>query len=130
VTRGKDFAERLRAEHRKAERERLEDTLAFQLNARRIRGFKREVEWCPGRKWRSDFLWPEEKLIVEVEGGQSIRGGGRHQRSSGFSLDCEKYAEAALLGFTVLRFATKQVVGGEATDYIEKMLRKLREGAA
>jgi very-short-patch-repair endonuclease len=105
----------------------LEQALAFQLSARGIRGFKREVEFHPKRKFRFDFAFCAEKLAVEVEGGQYVHG--RHQRSGGFATDCIKMAEAALLGWTVLRFATQQVVNGEAADYIERTLRKIREGA-
>ncbi len=121
----KVLAERLASEHRRAERERLEDTLAFQLQARKIRGYRREVEWHPRRNFRSDFLWPEERVIVEVEGGQWTQG--RHQRGGGMERDAVKYNEASLMGFMVLRFVTGQVVRGEAVDVIERALVQRRE---
>jgi len=57
-------------------------------------------------------VWPDRKLAVEIEGGVWVRG--RHTRGSGFVKDCEKYNEAALLGWTVLRLPGSLVKeGGE-----------------
>lgn len=105
----------------------LEEALAFQLRARKIGGWKREVCWYPLRDWRSDFLWCEEKVIVEVEGGSW--SGGRHVRGGGFEADARKYNEAAILGWAVLRFISRQVVKGEALEVIERMLASRRRAA-
>lgn len=104
----------------------VEEALAFQLRAAKIGGWRREVEWHPKRRWRSDFFWPEERLIVEVEGGQSVVGGGRHQRSGGFEEDAKKYNEASIMGFALLRFTTRMVTRGEALEAIERALEKRR----
>jgi hypothetical protein len=58
--------------------------------------------------------------VVEVEGG--IWTQGRHTRGYGFLEDCIKYAEATLLGNTVLRFPTDMVKSGQAIDYTERLL--------
>lgn len=63
---------------------------------------------APSARMALGFLWPEERVIVEVEGGQWAQG--RHQRGGGMEGDCEKYNEASLMGFMVLRFTTGQVV--------------------
>lgn len=104
----------------------VEETLAFQLRAAKIGGWVREVQWHPKRRWRSDFCFTEERILIEVEGGQSIPGGGRHQRSGGFEVDCEKYLEATLAGFLVLRFPTRMVLDGRALGYIERVLETRR----
>lgn len=67
----------------------------------------REYRFHPKRKWLFDFAFPMHNLAIEVEGG--IWTGGRHTRGKGFEADCEKYLEAALLGWTVLRLTAKQI---------------------
>lgn len=63
--------------------------------------FEREYKFHPERDFRVDFAFPELRLIFEVEGG--VYSQGRHTRGSGFIKDCEKYAEANLLGWWVYR---------------------------
>jgi very-short-patch-repair endonuclease len=98
----------------------LEEHLMFQVMASRIQGPVREFKFHPSRRWRSDFAWPDCKLLVEVEGGHW--SGGRHTRGSGFDGDCEKYNEAALLGWRVLRVTSTHIKSGEALDWIRRAL--------
>ena len=93
-----------------------EDTLAFQLSAANVEGWKREYMFHPSRRWRFDLAFPDAKLAVEVEGGSWQQG--RHNRGDGFAKDCIKYAEAVCLGWRVLRFTTQQVEDGTALRYI------------
>lgn len=74
------------------------------------------------RKWRFDFAWPQRQLAVEVEGGVYIAG--RHTRGDSFERDCEKYNEAALLGWLVLRVTPDQVTNGQAIAWIERALAR------
>lgn len=80
-----------------------------------------EHRFCK-RRWRFDLAWIDRKLAVECEGG--IWVGGRHVRGKGFERDCEKYSEAAILGWRVLRFTTGQIESGYALDAIERALEK------
>jgi very-short-patch-repair endonuclease len=83
--------------------------------------FHTHYRFHPTRHWEVDVVWLEpRKLAVEVEGGTWV--GGRHVRPEGFKRDCQKYAEAALLGFTVLRFTTEQIKNGEALEYVLRFL--------
>ena len=99
----------------------LADTLALQLRASHCEGFEREFKFHPTRKWRSDFAWPNDNLLVEVDGGQWVQGTG-HNSGTGKERDCEKDAEAVILGYRVLRFTTNMVEDGRALRYIERAL--------
>jgi very-short-patch-repair endonuclease len=80
-----------------------------------------EVRFHPTRKWRADFIWRKEKLIVEVDGGVFV--GGRHSRGAGIETDCEKFAEAMALGYRVMRVTPRHVKNGQAIQWIEKVLK-------
>lgn len=82
--------------------------------------FVREHRFHPKRRWRFDFAWLPEMLAVEVEGGVFSRG--RHTRGSGFVEDCEKYAEAAILGWTVIRVPTSWATSGKAFRLIVRWM--------
>lgn len=66
-----------------------------------------EHRFHPTRRWRFDYAWVQHKLALEIEGG--IWVGGRHNRATGFVKDVEKYNEAAVLGWRVLRLTPAQV---------------------
>lgn len=74
-----------------------------------------------GRRWRFDLAWPDERLAVEVEGGTWT--GGRHTRGAGFEADAEKYAEAVLSGWRVLRVTGAMIRSGRAVALVERALR-------
>lgn len=98
----------------------LEEEYLFQLKAAKIALPEREVRFKPPRRWKFDFAYMAHKLAIEIEGGAYING--RHTRGSGFIADCEKYNEAALDGWTVLRFATPHIKSGYALQCTERAL--------
>ena len=98
----------------------LERILAFHIHAAGLPKPEREYTFCPGRKWRFDFCWPDKMLAVECEGG--IWTKGRHVRGVGFVKDCYKYNRAALLGWRVLRFTPCMIDIGQALNDIEEAL--------
>ena len=59
-----------------------------------------EHRFC-SRRWRFDWAWPQYKIALEQEGGIWTRG--RHTRALGYLRDMEKYSEAAILGWCVIR---------------------------
>jgi very-short-patch-repair endonuclease len=81
---------------------------------------EREYQFHPTRLWRADFAWPEQKILVEIEGG--IYTQGRHTRGAGFQEDCIKTNAAALLGFRVFRFTIPMVQSGMAIDTVREAL--------
>lgn len=98
----------------------LEETLAMYMRAVGIPEPLREYRFDPKRRWRADFAWPELMLLVEVEGGHWTNG--RHTRGAGFEADCEKYNEAALFGWRVLRVTGTHIKSGEALAWIVRAL--------
>lgn len=101
----------------------LEDTLAFQIKAAKLPKPEREFRFHPTRRWRFDFCWPQRRVALEVEGGIWTRG--RHSRGGGMKADAEKYNEAALLGWTVIRVCGDHVRSGEALAWIERALARV-----
>ena len=100
-----------------------EEMLVLHLKAYGIRQdehYVREYPFASPRKWRADFAFVPQMLLVEVEGG--TRHGGRHNRHEGFTADCQKYNAATLRGYRVLRFTTGMVESSEAVDTIRKAL--------
>lgn len=84
----------------------------------------REYQFHPERKWRFDCCWPDLMLAVEVEGGIWRRG--RHTRGAGYENDCEKYNQASLMGWTVLRFTSTMLSSGMAADTLEQAFKRLQ----
>ena len=99
-----------------------EQTLSLQLKVLKIE-FESEFKFHPTRKWRADFHLKGKKILVEVEGG--IWSNGRHTRGKGYLGDLEKYNEATMMGYQVIRFSTEQVKSGKAIEQIEKMVGDL-----
>jgi very-short-patch-repair endonuclease len=73
---------------------------------------EKEYRFCPSRRWRVDYAWPEHKLAVEIEGGVWVYG--RHNRPGGFMGDIEKYNALTMEGYHLLRFTPHQIKTGEA----------------
>lgn len=99
-----------------------EALLEMHLRASKIGGWVREHVFAAPRKWRFDFAWPEPAVAVEIEGG--VWTGGRHTRGDGFSKDCEKYSEAAVRGWRIIRVTPDQVKQGKALEWIRRALNK------
>ncbi len=76
-----------------------------------------EVLFAPPRKWRFDWLF-DGWLALEIEGGVWTQG--RHTRGKGFLRDMEKYNEAAIMGYTVLRCTWDDVESGYAFELVKR----------
>lgn len=104
---------------------KLEDELAFQLDAAGI-AYQREYKFCPGRRWRADF-YIRPMILVEIEGLTNPYEKSRHTTNQGYSDDCEKYDEAEILRFNVLRFTQKHIKSGWALQTIERLMDVKRD---
>lgn len=93
-----------------------EETLAWQMRVGNLPMPTREYQFHPKRRWKFDFAWPDRMFAVEVEGG--LYTNGRHTRGAGYEKDIEKYNEALLLGWRVLRVSPAQIRKGQALTWI------------
>jgi very-short-patch-repair endonuclease len=108
-----------------------EDDFAFQCEQSRLPKPIRQHAFAKqklGRRWLFDFAFSAHWLAVEIEGlvvrriGGELVVTGRHASIKGFKDDAEKYAYAALLGWTVLRFEQSQVRSRFAIEMTMRVL--------
>lgn len=94
----------------------------FSLYWRSLGGpeLEREFRFHPERKWRADFAHIESRTLIEIEGGIYIQG--RHNRAAGFIADAEKYLEAFLAGWSVVRLTSAQI----STPTVERLIAAIR----
>ncbi len=87
----------------------------------------REYTFHANRNWRFDFCWKSYLVACEIEGGiwmQTKTGRSKgHAHPERFQSDCEKYNEAALYGWLVIRVTPDMVRDGRALDWLERALR-------
>lgn len=86
-----------------------------------------EAVFHPVRRWRFDYLWREQRVVLEVDGGVFAKGedgqrGGRHNRGAGWVKDTEKLNAAAALGFRKLRCMPRQLTSAEMIETIRETL--------
>lgn len=84
----------------------------------------------PNRLWRFDLAWPELMVAFEREGGTGQIGKSRHTRPKGYENDCEKYSEAAILGYCVIRGTARMIEDGRAVTLLLKALDRARQRKA
>ncbi len=96
---------------------RLEARFALLWRAASGPVLEKEFVFHPGRRWRADFAHIPSRTLIEIEGGIWIQG--RHNRAEGFLADIEKYFEAALAGWTVLRLSERQLT----SEAVERIVR-------
>ncbi len=66
-----------------------------------------EFRFHPERRWRADFAHLPSRTLFEIEGGIYVNG--RHNRAAGFAADLEKYLEAVLAGWRVVRLGPAEL---------------------
>lgn len=97
------------------------DPVALLCRAHRLPAPVSEFRFHPTRRWRFDWAWPDQRVALEQEGAVWARG--RHTRGAGFLKDIEKYNQAAVLGWRVLRLTPQQVRAGAALPLLQELLR-------
>ncbi len=89
-------------------------------------GFERHFRFCRTRKFEADFAFPYLMLLIEVEGGTWING--RHNTGAGYAKDCEKYDEAEILGYHIIRVTSDMVDSSDlkALNIIKRMIASIQ----
>jgi len=106
----------------------LEAELALQIKALGLPEPTREYLAIKGRKFRFDFAWLEQRLLVEVNGGTYTQGA--HSTGRGIARDYEKCNLATLAGWRVLSFDGKSVKDGTAVEVIRQALEFIDRDSA
>ncbi len=83
---------------------------------------EKEIVVLPPRKWRVDFYWPKQELVVEVDGGGYVHG--RHHRPAGYDADAEKLNAIAAAGICVFRFTPKMIRSGLAIHTVQEYFER------
>jgi len=100
----------------------LELELLSQIRLLKLPEPEREYRAIPGRKFRFDFAWVDQKVLAEVQGGiYSYQPS--HASAAGIRRDCEKLNLAVANGWKVYHFTSDMVQSGEAVKIIEQELR-------
>ena len=98
----------------------------FETDLQAIFGnFEKELEFHPTRKFRFDYAIPKLKIAFEINGGQYIDGGGRHNREGqSYENDLTKTNLAGTLGWRVFSF-TYQMLQREEHRKIFNILKEI-----
>ena len=84
-----------------------------------------ELRFAPPRRWRADYAWPDQRVMLECDGGGWVNG--RHSRGPGIERDAEKQNAAAALGYRVLRCTPAMIADGRALEAVRHVLTKRAE---
>ena len=108
----------------------LNQTFALVMKANGLPPCHQELVFHPGRRWRFDFAFcgdcsrclPGAKVAIEIEGGVFIRGKSGHTSGLAMTKDAEKYNQAVLDGWVLLRFTNKMLE--ENSGYVIDTIRR------
>jgi hypothetical protein len=104
--------------------------LLWQIEAAGLPEPRREYVFHAERKWRFDLDWKLDGYLVacEVDGGiwmQTKTGRPKgHAHPERFEQDLEKFNEAALYGWLVIRVTPKMLEDGRAIGWLERVLKE------
>ena len=79
----------------------------------RDRGLPQPQLNVPIGRYSADFLWPEQRLIVETDGRAA------HRTAHAFEHDRARDAQLAVAGFRVVRYTERRLIRQPATVYRE-----------
>lgn len=115
----KEDAKRKRAA-RKEQKDFIQETFLQLLDQVNIERPVPEYLFHEQRKWRFDYCWPEQKIVLEVEGGIFIQG--RHSRGAGMKEDFDKYNEAAIYGYRIVKVIPTELCSFTTISLLRRIL--------
>lgn len=110
----------------KLKREELETAFLTHVRWAQLPQPIREHRFHPKRRWRADFAWPDQMVMVECQGGTWV--GGAHVRGVGYDNDVKKHNVAILLGWRVL-WVTTSMLKNDPAGFMEQLGKLLGEKA-
>ena len=103
-----------------SKRTEVEDRLEAQLLEAGLVGFEREYQAIEGRRFKWDFAFVKDRLLVEVQGAVWVKGG--HSTGVGITRDCEKFSIASVNKWFTIPVTTDHVKNGKALEWIKQFL--------
>jgi hypothetical protein len=82
--------------------------------------FAPEALFHTQRKWRWDYVLPEHRIAIEIQGQIWHKGG--HTSGKGMQRDMDKRNAGVMLGWRVLTFSTEDVIKGRAKAFLAEHL--------
>lgn len=73
-------------------------------------------------RWAFDFGFPDQKVLVEVQGGVWMKGGGAHSHPVDITRNMTKQNDAVQLGYAVLQFTPAEIKNGHAIAFTQRVL--------
>jgi very-short-patch-repair endonuclease len=108
---------------------KFEDEFSFQCRAYKLPPHVRQFPFAnsldianPRRRYRADVCFPDYWLMVEIDGAIWQKGGGGHSHPTGIIRGMKKLNDAALWGYSMIRFTTDEVTSGHAIGFTQKVL--------
>lgn len=105
----------------------IEDLMDKQLQEAGLTGYLRDAQFIPDRRFRGDFVWPDLKLVLEVDGGIYLAKSG-HTSPKGYESDRIRDIEGLRFGYLTVRVTTSMVKSGYAIERFSEIYRMRKEG--
>jgi very-short-patch-repair endonuclease len=80
---------------------------------------ERQYKALEKRRFKWDFAWIEQKLLVEIQGGTWVKAQFGHTSGVGYRRDCFKNDLATAVGWNVMQFTTDMVDYKEALQLLQ-----------
>lgn len=110
---------------RKSRSSLIEQVFESQLKRENINNYVREFVIPSGpRKFRYDFAWQAEGLLVEIQGGLWMLAGG-HNTAAGIKRDMDKLNYAQAHGYRCLQVSSDMIFSHNRENYAALELIRL-----